>query len=69
MITETETMNTRPHQDLSQAGYPGRVRMMPLGQTLWGAQGLKSLNSLPNWKTGTTSSRNEKVQDDYGWGQ
>ena len=37
-------MNT--HQDLSQAGYPGRVRMMPLGPTLRGAQGLKSLIQL-----------------------
>ena len=25
MIAETETMNSRPHQDLSQAGYPGRA--------------------------------------------
>lgn len=34
MITKTEAIDTRPHQDLSQAGYPRRVRMMPLGQTL-----------------------------------
>ena len=39
-------MNTCSHQDLSQAGYPGRVRMMPLGQTLRGAQGLQSLIQL-----------------------
>ena len=45
-ITETETMNTQPHLDLSKAGCPGRVRMNPLGESRQEAQGRKSLLQL-----------------------
>ncbi|KAJ7390908.1 hypothetical protein OS493_020928 [Desmophyllum pertusum] len=60
-------------------GYPGRWSK-PMG-----AQGLNSLiqllkvqggnwmsereNSLPNWKTGITSSRDEELQVEYSWDQ
>ena len=60
MITETKTMNTRPHQDLRQAGGPVRVRMMPLGQTLRRAQGLKSLIQFTLRKS-ASPSRKQKL--------
>lgn len=37
---ETNTTETSPHQDMSQAGYSGRVYMRSIGKSVWEAQGL-----------------------------